>query len=332
MRTFASGLRAVADIFLRFSNGSVNDLSLMPYKQCERVLDKVEDGGVTGLAFSDAWLGYIFQQGYRSEVVHKMHLSERIINHSQHSQIGTYALYGHGNGVLKSTFYDAFVSFQRGLFNTRDCKQHVRKRKIDIFFHKTWDRLYDNDLNDLPGDEGQGGWDYLAFDIIGDLACAGPSDTPMPNGTSSTGGAQRPRRVLYVLRAWVRPRLPFLDVCINGALRLHSTSALGLPRIVPEGALGDHGLSIDGNAFPPGTVLSVPSFTIHRDPNVWGPDVEVACVGRNLATLELQIIVASILRRFHFVLEKPKDGLPTREDFLRKPLYCHVGIRRRDVM
>jgi hypothetical protein len=30
-------------------------------------------------------------------------------------------------------------------------------------------------------------------------------------------------------------RLPYLDACINEALRLHSTSALGLPRIVPEG-------------------------------------------------------------------------------------------------
>ena len=30
-----------------------------------------------------------------------------------------------------------------------------------------------------------------------------------------------------------------------------------------------------------------------------------ACVGRNLASLELQIIVSSILRRFDFVLEDP---------------------------
>lgn len=29
--------------------------------------------------------------------------------------------------------------------------------------------------------------------------------------------------------------LPYLDACINEALRIHSTSALGLPRMVPEG-------------------------------------------------------------------------------------------------
>lgn len=34
------------------------------------------------------------------------------------------------------------------------------------------------------------------------------------------------------------------------------------------------GLIIADHAFPAGTVLSVPSFTIHRDPGVWGTDVE----------------------------------------------------------
>jgi len=64
-------------------------------------------------------------------------------------------------------------------------------------------------------------------------------------------------------------RLPYLDAVINEGLRLHSTSAMGLPRVVPEG-----GFTISGRHFRAGTVLSVPSYTIHRDPSVWGPDVE----------------------------------------------------------
>ena len=32
-----------------------------------------------------------------------------------------------------------------------------------------------------------------------------------------------------------------------------------------------------------------------------------ACVGRNLANFELQIIIASILKRYHFVLENPDE-------------------------
>ena len=121
-------------------------------------------------------------------------------------------------------------------------------------------------------------------------------------------------------------KLPYLDAVINEALRLHSTSALGLPRIVPAG-----GMTVMGQFFPEGTVLSVPSYTLHRDEDVWGEDAEDfrperwferdqallqrtfnpfsigprACVGKNLATLELQIIISSLLRRYHFVLENP---------------------------
>ena len=44
---------------------------------------------------------------------------------------------------------------------------------------------------------------------------------------------------------------------------------VGLPREVPEG-----GLTVCGRFFPEGTVLSVPTYTIHRDKGVWGEDVE----------------------------------------------------------
>lgn len=63
--------------------------------------------------------------------------------------------------------------------------------------------------------------------------------------------------------------LPYLNACINEALRLHSTSSMGLPRLVPEG-----GLEVCGRWYPEGTVLSVPSYTIHRDAEVWGTDFE----------------------------------------------------------
>ncbi len=49
--------------------------------------------------------------------------------------------------------------------------------------------------------------------------------------------------------------LSYLHACINEGLRLHSTSALGLPRVVPEG-----GMMILGKYFPPSTVVSVPAI------------------------------------------------------------------------
>ncbi|KAJ7315041.1 cytochrome P450 monooxygenase [Mycena albidolilacea] len=501
--------------------------------------------------FSDAWLGYVSQQGHRSEVIHELHLKYGPfvrISPSEVSVADPEALaivYAHGNGALKSSFYDAFVSIERGLFNTRDRKQHARKRKIvsHVFSQKNvvefephiklyvgmllgqWDRLYAGALKGLSGTEGDGGWvgrdgrlwldllpwaNYLAFDIIGDLAFgapfgmieAGRDRAPVPIAGASekeAGAVAATDEITYipavavlngrgeysmsmgVLPGWVRPvvrrlvpwyarglqdvkhlagiaivavatrlgqptdrvdllsklqagkddggelmgraeltaealtlliagsdttsnstcaiihhlaanpstqatlqaeldeqlgtedelvanaeqvkRLPYLDACINEGLRIHSTSALGLPRVVPEG-----GLVIGDRAFPAGAVLSVPSYSIHRDPAVWGADVEAfrperwlgpavgegeaewearkdamqrafnpfsvgprACVGRNLASLELQIIVASIMRRYHFVLEKPEQELQTSEGFLRKPLRCDVGIKRRDV-
>jgi benzoate 4-monooxygenase len=44
---------------------------------------------------------------------------------------------------------------------------------------------------------------------------------------------------------------------------------MGLPRIVPEG-----GMEVAGRWCPAGSVLSVPSYTIHRDKEVWGEDAE----------------------------------------------------------
>ena len=41
------------------------------------------------------------------------------------------AIYGHGAGLLKSDYYDAFVSFNRpSIFTTRSRAAHTRKRKL----------------------------------------------------------------------------------------------------------------------------------------------------------------------------------------------------------
>ena len=64
-------------------------------------------------------------------------------------------------------------------------------------------------------------------------------------------------------------KLRYLDACIFEAQRVHSASGLGLPRIVPEG-----GLEVCGKFFKEGTVLSVPTYSIHRDEGVWGKDVD----------------------------------------------------------
>ncbi|PIL27720.1 cytochrome P450 [Ganoderma sinense ZZ0214-1] len=492
--------------------------------------------------FSDVWLGYVAAHGHRSEQVHKLHEQYgafvRIApNHLSISDPDALQIvYGHGTGTLKSTFYDAFVSIQRGLFNTRSRVQHARKRKIvsNIFAQKNvlefephvrehlgtlfqqWDKLCEGGVKGLSGAEGEGGWhgsegrvwydclpwyNYLAFDIIGDLAFGAPfgmltackdsapvavsfqaamasygsaasskeiqiehfpavqvlndrgeysasmgvlpphwrplakripwfakgnqavqrlagiavaavaqrlggssdrvdllaklqegrDDNGDPMGreeltaealTQLIAGSDTTSNSSCAITYWLArnqaaqrklqaeldaalgsdddpiavfeqvKRLPYLEAVINEALRIHSTSGIGLPRLVPEG-----GLTVCGHFFPEGTVLSVPTYTIHRDREVWGEDVDAfrperwferdknlvqktfnpfsfgprSCVGRNLANLELLVIVASIFRRYEFVLEDPTAELDTREGFLRKPVDCKVGMKRRHV-
>lgn len=51
-------------------------------------------------------------------------------------------------------------------------------------------------------------------------------------------------------------------------------------------------------------------------------------MGRNVAEMELALIVATVGRRFEFELRE-RGELMTREGFLRKPIACRVGMRRR---
>ncbi|KAF2149542.1 cytochrome p450 benzoate 4-monooxygenase [Myriangium duriaei CBS 260.36] len=145
--------------------------------------------------------------------------------------------------------------------------------------------------------------------------------------------------------------LSFLRQCVDEAMRLHSTSAIGLPRIVTTPV----GVEYGGMHFPQGTVLSVPSFTIHHDASVWGSDVETfnpdrwlhpserqkicfnpfsygprACVGQNVAHMELALILATAFHRYNFELYQPV--LKSHEGFSKKPEECWLGIKKREIL
>ncbi|KAI2630059.1 cytochrome p450 benzoate 4-monooxygenase [Xylaria nigripes] len=144
--------------------------------------------------------------------------------------------------------------------------------------------------------------------------------------------------------------LRFLRLCIDEAMRLHSTSALGLPRIVTEPS----GIVCEDLFFPEGTVLSTPSYTLHHTADIWGADVETfnperwtnasalqktafnpfsfgprACVGQNVAHMELALIIGTAFRRYDFRLYQ--QTLESHEGFSKKPVECWVGIKRRHV-
>ena len=96
-------------------------------------------------------------------------------------------------------------------------------------------------------------------------------------------------------------------------------NGIGLPRQIPADSPG---VTIRGQYYPPGTVLSVPTYTIHHSKEIWGPDADEfrperwienggltdrqknafipfsygprACVGRNVAEMEMKMIAATI--------------------------------------
>lgn len=463
--------------------------------------------------FTNFWLLYVVRRGDRYETVDKLHKELGPVVRIQPNHVSIAdddainIIYGHGNGFLKSNFYDAFVSIQRGLFNTRDRHEHSRKRKIvshtfsvksigqfEPYMHenlalfvKKWDELIQNS----PAKQGAvldclKWFNYLAFDVIGDLAFGAPfgmlaagadiaevrespnsppiyapaieilnrrgevsatlgiypemkpwakyipdpffsqgleavqnlagmaiarvkarldnppdvdrldllarlmegrddkgqplgreeltaealtqliagSDTTSNSSCALLFHVARTPGVIEKLQAeldaaipasvdvptyeMVRD-LPYLGMVINETLRFHSTSGIGLPREIPADS---QGVSIRGHSFPPGTVLSVPSYTMHHSKEIWGPDADDfrperwesvttrqknafipfshgprACVGRNVAEMEMKLIVATWARRYR--VELKQDYMDTKEGFLRKPLELNISIHRR---
>ncbi|KAF7333317.1 Benzoate 4-monooxygenase [Mycena venus] len=139
--------------------------------------------------------------------------------------------------------------------------------------------------------------------------------------------------------------VPYLQATINEGLRLHSTTAIGLHRSAPPG-----GLVCCGHFFPEGTELSVPAWTIGHDTELWGdPDVfrperwlegkesrqyllafgkgPRACIGQNLAYIEMISVLATILLRYK--VEVRSQELQTTEGFMHKPLDCWIKLSRR---
>ncbi|KAJ8507432.1 hypothetical protein ONZ45_g10189 [Pleurotus djamor] len=139
--------------------------------------------------------------------------------------------------------------------------------------------------------------------------------------------------------------IPYLTAVIDEGLRYYATTAIGLHRAVPR-----DGVVCLGKFFPEGTEMSVPAYTIQHDETIWG-DSETfrperwleekdlgrylltfgkgprQCLGRNLAYIEMQLVIATMLLRYEIKLQS--DHLETTEGFMHKPLHMMVELKRR---
>lgn len=125
--------------------------------------------------------------------------------------------------------------------------------------------------------------------------------------------------------------LPYLDAVIKEAGRLHPPFGLPLERVVPPS-----GATVCGQALPPGTVVGMSAWVVHRDPDTFGQDCNEwkperwigtspenrrlmenalltfgagnrVCLGKNIAYLEVYKLIPTLLQTFTFRLADPSD-------------------------
>jgi cytochrome P450 len=141
---------------------------------------------------------------------------------------------------------------------------------------------------------------------------------------------------------------PYLRACLDESLRLRPPVAIGLPRVTPK-----EGSTICGHFIPGGVTVSVPILELNRhpdlfprpdefDPSRWLDEKQLpnlkeyvqpfsiggrACIGRNLAMIELTKVVATMVNRYD--VELLQDDLALVERFNMNPGPCHLRLTRR---
>lgn len=128
---------------------------------------------------------------------------------------------------------------------------------------------------------------------------------------------------------WRYPRVknvPYVDYIIQETLRLKPSAIGALARVTPP-----EGIQIDEVFIPGNTVVSIPPWTIQRDPRYWenatdfiperwetlSPDKapwipftkgRYACPGKNLAMMELRMALSRIALGYDMNFVAEEDG------------------------
>lgn len=144
--------------------------------------------------------------------------------------------------------------------------------------------------------------------------------------------------------------LSYMLACLNEALRLFPPVAISLPRRTPEG-----GATIAGHYVPEGASVGVYQWAINRLPSNWNAPEEFIperflgderfrtdnvasmrpfslgprdCIGKNLAYVEMRVILARLIWNFNMELAEDGDWLSRQESHLlwrRQPLKVNLS-------
>ena len=149
--------------------------------------------------------------------------------------------------------------------------------------------------------------------------------------------------------------LPYLNAVIKEALRLNPALALPMERVVPSG----RGLKIGFDTFPPGTIVGINPWVLHRDPRIFGQDAETwnpgrwlsgdeekvkymehhlltfgagkrTCLGRNIAILELVKLTPALVMRYEMKLERPEREWKIINSWVVRQEGLNVLLKRRE--
>ena len=141
-------------------------------------------------------------------------------------------------------------------------------------------------------------------------------------------------------------KLTFMTRCIMETLRLWTSIPNGTFRELIE---DDYVIGKNGNkvSLPKGTYVQVPNWTRHRNPDLWGSDVDIFnperefkdeefffgkgmsaynpcserfspftygprdCIGKNFSQIEMRIILLQLLKHFSFIIPKSQSSTYT---------------------
>lgn len=137
--------------------------------------------------------------------------------------------------------------------------------------------------------------------------------------------------------------IPYLAACVRESLRMAMPVPGRLPRIVPPADQGP--LVVDGQIIPPGTIVGMSAYTMHRSEELWGPDVLSfnpdrwlgddagkdleshlvtfskglrSCIGQNLAFAELFATFAMLYRHFEVEIDPQCKSFGGRDFFVQQ--------------
>ena len=185
-----------------------------------------------------------------------------------------------------------------------------------------------------------------------DLLVAGSDTTAFSLTVAIANLSQRPDTrdtLVAALRSRIAnpehlPSLPelesidILNACVREAIRFASPVPGRLPRVVPTNTSTP--LIVDGQVVPPGTIVGMSAYTMHRSPELWGKDATEfnpdrwlgekgksldqhmvsfskglrSCIGQNLAYAELHIVLAYLFRKYEISLAGDKANTQTAVD------------------